>query len=371
MPTLQELQAAEREQGKARLKTLLIEFNDTLKRLPTLHREAKGWLDTDGVDWEGLAVRLEPQLVAAAQWFLRYDRLSRVVQQQPRLFAYQQHLVERATARTLAELLHLSMQEEKTAIDAVEAERTKKEQEQAEARRKAEAKAEIERRKKEQEQAEVQLKAEAKAEIECRKKEQEKAEEARQRAANETRCRLLESFKCVDNGNGTITDKNNNLMWKKSLEAGGARSWEETMKHFSGLNQYAGYGDWRIPTIDELKTLLRMRELFNANGSNVDTWSSTKRSFTSIVIYFLIVLGCLVFVYAGIIMPWLNRLHEVFVILGNLGFLLGVISFLIWVFGLFVDKCFANPWYIDFTNNGVANCEIKYPLHVRLVCTCK
>jgi hypothetical protein len=61
----------------------------------------------------------------------------------------------------------------------------------------------------------------------------------------------------VDNNDGTVTDKATGLMWQKSgslerLENSGANKYVKQLnsKHF------AGYSDWRMPTIEELASLL-------------------------------------------------------------------------------------------------------------------
>ncbi|MBN1913791.1 MAG: DUF1566 domain-containing protein [Candidatus Omnitrophica bacterium] len=56
-----------------------------------------------------------------------------------------------------------------------------------------------------------------------------------------------------DNGDGTVTDMNSGLMWKK--DEGPNLNWEEAMKHCQELN-LAGYNDWRLPTIREIGSLL-------------------------------------------------------------------------------------------------------------------
>ncbi|MCI5196181.1 MAG: DUF1566 domain-containing protein [Candidatus Electrothrix sp. AW5] len=71
--------------------------------------------------------------------------------------------------------------------------------------------------------------------------------------------------KYINNGNGTITDTKTGLMWKrcpeglsgKNCEKGKAKeySWNDAVKRFKNVS-YAGYDDWRMPTIDELKTLV-------------------------------------------------------------------------------------------------------------------
>ena len=71
--------------------------------------------------------------------------------------------------------------------------------------------------------------------------------------------------KYINNGDGTITDTKTGLMWKrcseglsgKNCEKGKAKEykWAEAMQRFKEVS-YAGYDDWRMPTIDELKTLV-------------------------------------------------------------------------------------------------------------------
>ncbi|XCN72502.1 MAG: DUF1566 domain-containing protein [Candidatus Electrothrix aestuarii] len=70
----------------------------------------------------------------------------------------------------------------------------------------------------------------------------------------------------IDHGDGTITDTETGLMWKRCAEGlSGVNceegemeryTWDEAVKRFKKID-YAGYADWRLPTIDELKTLLQ------------------------------------------------------------------------------------------------------------------
>ena len=60
-----------------------------------------------------------------------------------------------------------------------------------------------------------------------------------------------------DNGNGTITDRATHLMW----ERGGSeerRTFLDALKYAQELNnkRFGGYSDWRVPTIEELASLL-------------------------------------------------------------------------------------------------------------------
>lgn len=69
----------------------------------------------------------------------------------------------------------------------------------------------------------------------------------------------------VDHCDGTITDTKTGLMWKRCSEGlsgvnceDGKREryeWENAVRRFKNV-EYAAYKDWRLPTIDELKTLV-------------------------------------------------------------------------------------------------------------------
>lgn len=71
----------------------------------------------------------------------------------------------------------------------------------------------------------------------------------------------------VDHGNGTITDTETKLMWSKCLEgvsgancsAGSATfyTWQAALaKANDAMTSTAGYTDWRLPNIKELKSLV-------------------------------------------------------------------------------------------------------------------
>ena len=73
----------------------------------------------------------------------------------------------------------------------------------------------------------------------------------------------------VDNGDGTVTDKVTGLMWQK----GGSPSempFHATGKYLDELNssRFGGYGDWRLPTMDELCSLLEGTQ--NKSGKFMD-----------------------------------------------------------------------------------------------------
>ena len=65
----------------------------------------------------------------------------------------------------------------------------------------------------------------------------------------------------IDNGNGTITDRATGLMWQKGGSRGGM-SLIEMEDYIQGLNKnkFAGYSGWRVPTIDELASLVKRKD---------------------------------------------------------------------------------------------------------------
>jgi len=72
----------------------------------------------------------------------------------------------------------------------------------------------------------------------------------------------------VDNGDGTVTDRSTGLMWQKSGSST-MRSRDKAQGYVSKLNEtlFAKYWDWRLPTIDELASLLEGNQ---KNGLYID-----------------------------------------------------------------------------------------------------
>ena len=73
----------------------------------------------------------------------------------------------------------------------------------------------------------------------------------------------------IDNEDGTITDTQANLMWKKDdsfKEYGYGINWFEAQDYCEMLNekQFAGYDDWRLPSGEEAKSV------FSFTQSNTD-----------------------------------------------------------------------------------------------------
>lgn len=83
-----------------------------------------------------------------------------------------------------------------------------------------------------------------------------------------------------DHGNGTVTDQQTGLTWMRcsigqqwngvSCSGGASRhSWDQAISIAQGL-EHAGHNDWRLPTRDELNTIVYcssgQRSGFNSNG---------------------------------------------------------------------------------------------------------
>ncbi len=72
-----------------------------------------------------------------------------------------------------------------------------------------------------------------------------------------------------DNGDGTVSDHATGLMWKKS-GSDKRYSFYRTDEYVQHLNRekFAGYSDWRVPTIEELMSLITQNKQSNGQYSN-------------------------------------------------------------------------------------------------------
>jgi len=61
-----------------------------------------------------------------------------------------------------------------------------------------------------------------------------------------------------DNGDGTVTDRATALMWQKDGSPEGMM-WSQAKEYINKLNRerFAGYSNWRLPTIEELASLMK------------------------------------------------------------------------------------------------------------------
>jgi hypothetical protein len=73
----------------------------------------------------------------------------------------------------------------------------------------------------------------------------------------------------TDNGNGTVTDTKTGLVWKQCVEglsgatcnsgSAGAFTWQTALQQPGVVNDnggFAGYSDWRLPNIKELRSIV-------------------------------------------------------------------------------------------------------------------
>ena len=91
----------------------------------------------------------------------------------------------------------------------------------------------------------------------------------------------------TDNANGTITDNITGLMWQQSPDANGdgnidhqdKLTWQQAQSLPAKLNaaHYDGYGDWRLPTIKELYSLIQF------DGTDVSSCASGSCSATPFI----------------------------------------------------------------------------------------
>ncbi len=72
------------------------------------------------------------------------------------------------------------------------------------------------------------------------------------RAVRGGQFRILDNF--IVNGDGTVTDPNTGLMWQEET-APGDFIWKDALVYSENLT-LAGYSDWRLPNINELKTIV-------------------------------------------------------------------------------------------------------------------
>jgi hypothetical protein len=73
-----------------------------------------------------------------------------------------------------------------------------------------------------------------------------------------------------DNGDGTVTDTVTGLMWTKSADHG-PMSWSDAVAYCSNLT-YAGYHDWRLPSVARDGGKAELDTLFRADGNPSGEW---------------------------------------------------------------------------------------------------
>ena len=81
----------------------------------------------------------------------------------------------------------------------------------------------------------------------------------------------------TDNGNGTVTDNLTGLIWLKNANCFGTRTWANALNDANtlnsgecGLTDGSVEGDWRMPNINEMESLI------NVGAANTATWLNTQ-----------------------------------------------------------------------------------------------
>ena len=86
-------------------------------------------------------------------------------------------------------------------------------------------------------------------------------------------------IKLVDNGDGTVTNPRTGLMWPKDGTGAGyangtVKTWNDAIDWAEGLS-FAGYNDWRLPNINELKSFQEITWGHYQSQPTGYYWSST------------------------------------------------------------------------------------------------
>jgi hypothetical protein len=251
---LERLPTAEREQGLIQLRTLLAQHQQSISRLPMMAAELQAYLlTTDTVHHAALADSMQAALTQANEFLLTLDLVPVDHPDQPELVALGEKLrplVNSGTVVALSARFARARNDVQQAGKAAAAE---------------------------------QAKADAKA-----------AKQAKLARAVIERRTAAQALGFVDHGDGTVTDTHHRLMWKQCAEgqtgadcAGnpGKFSWEVAMQIPTTLNMrggFAGHKDWRVPTKDELATLVMHARTSPAicteafpNAPSTLTWSSS------------------------------------------------------------------------------------------------
>ena len=108
----------------------------------------------------------------------------------------------------------------------------------------------------------------------------------------------------VDNGDGTVTDTEKNLMWKQTdgfQDQSQFHTWYQAEDYIKELNieKFAGYIDWRMPTYKEAESLyddevsirdadrfdIFINPAFSPGGGN-SCWTTDLKPHNGAVIYY-------------------------------------------------------------------------------------
>ena len=226
---LAELQQLDSALGMVKLRTLFLEFDSTLSRLPKLKAEAEAMLKPQtGVNYDELAARLEGQLATAADLLLKYDMIPDDIRIAPEMVEFWNKANASMTLRAVEKLLPEIEKKEKEAKKIIQ-----------DSIRQTEKKAEEEAEKiRKDEELKIQ-------------KARKKAKEAARRRDAEEEARQNLGF--IINKDGTVSDPRTGLMWA-AQDNGSDINWKNA-KSYCDNYRGGGFSDWRLPRLSELQGL--------------------------------------------------------------------------------------------------------------------
>ena len=115
---------------------------------------------------------------------------------------------------------------------------------------------------------------------------------------------MSENGRFIDNENGTITDTEMNVMWKKTDSFQDNKKWMNWFKgqdyvEIANLERVAGYEDWRFPTEEEAWSLFDLEKINTDKygdeiyldpifepGSTGTTWTSAEKDSSALIIQY-------------------------------------------------------------------------------------
>ncbi len=108
----------------------------------------------------------------------------------------------------------------------------------------------------------------------------------------------------VDNGDGTVTDHETQLMWKQTdsyQDTSKWLNWFDSLSYIRDLNnsKFAGFDNWRLPTLDEaeglydeefpLRDMDRLEIHLDASfspGGGFSTWTSKESAHSTAAVFY-------------------------------------------------------------------------------------
>ncbi len=115
---------------------------------------------------------------------------------------------------------------------------------------------------------------------------------------------MTENTRFIDNGNGTITDTQTQLMWKKTDSFQDTKKWKNWFTgheymQIVNLERLGGFEDWRFPNEDEAYSLFELDKINQdkygddiyldplfESGSAGNTWTEDIKESSSLVIQY-------------------------------------------------------------------------------------